>query len=184
MAHCERNWFLQKKSIMKKLLLLLLLTSCAFAQTTYKDADIQAMAGNEYETLLTNIVNELYSENNYHVSKLLQDLGYNTTTYLKPVKENFDYTVKYDKEKNNKESVYVRYYTKLVSKKNIVTKVEIYGDVKTVIRFYLNFWTTQLNFEDIKIGEVVSNKFLTDVATLSFPDNKTAKITVVTAKDR
>lgn len=169
---------------MKKILLFLIFSIQLQAQTTYKDEDIAAMSGNEYETLLTNIVNVPYSENNYHVSNLLKDLGYNTVTYLKPVKQNYDYTIKFDKEGNNQESVYVHYLAKSINNNSITTKVEIYGDVKTVIRFYINFWNSQLNFNDVKIGEVVTTRFLSDVATLTFPDNKTAKITVVTAKDR
>lgn len=167
---------------MKQIILFLLFSLQLQAQTNYKEVDISAMAGTEYETLLTNVVYNEYDD--YRISKLLEDLGYNTTTYLKPIKKGFDFTIKYDKENNNNESVYAHYLVKNINGTPITTKVEIYGDVRTIIRFYINFWSTDLNFEDVKVGEVVSCKFLSDVATLSFPDTKTAKITVVSAKDR
>lgn len=169
---------------MKKILVLLLFSFGLQAQTTFKQVDIDAASGNDYETLLTNIVNVLYSENNYHVDNLLNDLGYNNITYLEPVKKGYDYTIKYDKENNKKVTVYVHYIAKNINNTSVVNKVEIYGNLQAIIRFYINFWSRQLNFNDVKPGEVVSTRFLTDVATLSYPGNNTAKITVVTAKDR
>lgn len=82
--------------------------------------------------------------------------------------------------------VYVKYYFKKIQQYTLplTTKIEIYGDVNTVIKFYVNYWSRQLNFDDVKVGEVVSTRFLTDVATLSFPSSNTAKITVVSSKDR
>ena len=167
---------------MKKILLLFLFSINVQAQTTYKQVDIQAASGNDYETLLTNVVSDEYDD--FRVYKLLRDLGYNTTTYLKPIKKGYDFTIKYDKEKNNNESVYAHFIVKKINETPVTTKIEIYGDVKSVIRYFINFWSTTLNFEDVKVGEIVSCKFLSDVATLSFPDSKTAKITVVSVKDR
>lgn len=167
---------------MKQIILFLLFSLKLQAQTNYKEVDISAMAGTEYETLLTNVVYNEYDD--LRVFKLLKDLGYNNITYSKPVKQGSGFTAKYDKENNKNESVYANFIVNKINEAPITTKVEIYGDVRTIIRFYINFWSTDLNFEDVKVGEVVSCKFLSDVATLSFPDTKTAKITVVSAKDR
>lgn len=167
---------------MKQIILFLLFSLQFQAQTNYKEVDVVAMAGTEYETLLTNVVYTEYDD--FKVYKLLKDLGYNTSTYLQPIKKGYDFTIQYDKENNSNESVFAHFIVKNVNHTPITTKVEIYGDVRTIIRFYINFWSTDLNFEDVKVGEVVSCRFLSDVATLSFPDSKTAKITVVSSKDR
>lgn len=166
---------------MKKILLLLLFSFGLQAQTSYKEVDISAAAGNDYETLLTNVV---YNQFDFHIDNLLNDLGYNNITFLKPIKEGCDFKIQYDKENNKNVTVYVHYIAKNINNTSVINKVEIYGDQQAVIRFYINFWSNDLNFNDVKLGEIVSTRFLTDVATLSYPDANTAKITVVTAKDR
>lgn len=167
---------------MKQIILLIFFSFQLTAQTSYGDADISAMAGTKYETLLTNVVYVEYDD--FSIFKLLKDLNYNTIDYSQPVKGKSYITIRYDKENNNNESVYASYFVQNINNVPITTKIEIYGNVKTIITFFVSFWSTSLNFDDVKVGEIVSCRFLSDVATLSFLDNKTAKITVVSSKDR
>lgn len=168
---------------MKKILLFLIFSLQLQAQTSYKNEDIVAMAGNKYEYLLTNVE---YAYNDACIQALLGDMEFIQSDELKSVKNILDFTTKYKSQRNKDINLYVRFIGKKVTGLNrpLTTKIEIYGDVTSVIKFYLNFWTSQLDFNDVKIGEVVSTRFLSDVATLTFPDRKTAKITVVTTKDR
>lgn len=172
---------------MKKLLLLLLFSLATQAQTTMKEVDIDAAAGNQYETLLTNVE---YGLNHTDIENFLNDIGYSKSS--SKLTKRTDNSVSYRFEKQIVSGVekqsYI--YIKLASKKvpqyslPMITKVEITGNVNSIIEFYCKYWSRQLNFNDVKPGEIVSTRFLTDVATLSYPDANTAKITVVTAKDR
>jgi hypothetical protein len=168
---------------MKQVILFLLFSLQLQAQTSYKNDDIVAAAGTEYEYLLTNIE---YGLNDAAIQHLLGDMEYMRITEFKPLKNPNDYTIQYANQRNKSAVVSVHYLSKNIPGQNLplTTKIEIFGDVNAVIKFYINFWSSQLNFEDIKVGEVVSTRFLSDVATLSFPDSKTAKITVVSSKDR
>jgi len=178
---------------MKKLLLLLLLSVATQAQTSYKEVDIQAVAGNDYETLLTNTEAtngdasiQIYLKHNGYID----DGEYNMKNHKTLNIPNVSNLSRYKKQTltgiEKQSYVWVKLNFKKVPQYSqpMTTKVEIYGDRIAVIQFYCNFWSRQLNFNDVKPGEVVSTRFLSDVATLSFPDANTAKITVVTAKDR
>lgn len=172
---------------MKKTLLLLLFGIMGMAQTTYKEVDIDAASGNAYETLLTNVE---FGYNNMTVSSYLQKINmiYSNDKF-------HNYTQDHDTQRFEKQSisgqekqgyVYIRFYKKKVSQYEMpmTTKVEIWGDWQKVVEFYCGYWSRELNFADVKPSEVVSTRFLSDVATLTFPDSNTAKITVITAKDR
>lgn len=172
---------------MKTLCFFLLGTLAAMAQTSFTNADIDAASGNRYETLLTNV--EL-GYNDLTISAYLQKIGmtYSADKY-------HSYTDAADTQRFQKQIisgkeqqgyVYVKHYKKKIAqyKHPMTTKVEIWGDPQKVIEFFCGYWSTSLNFADVNPGEVVSCRFLTDVATLTFPDAKTAKITVVSAKDR
>lgn len=176
---------------MKKLLLLLLFSIATQAQTNYKDVDIQAAAGNQYETLLTNVELgfgdfQLYLQRNeYPYDEIYNYKNRNTLG-----KENVYDLSRYKKNTltgvEKPSYIWVKTYFKKVPQYTLpmITKVEVYGDKLAVIKLFCNFWSRSLNFNDVKPGEIVSTRFLTDVATLSYPDATTAKITVVTAKDR
>lgn len=177
---------------MKKLVyLFLLIFTGATAQTSYTNDDIQASANNQYETLLTNV--ELGS-GDVNIQSFLQkndfifDSDYNQKNRLKLSKQNEFTTARYKSQTVTGEGkqtyIFVKLYMKKAQALPLITKVELYGDIPGIINFYCNFWSRELNFNDVKIGEVVSTRFLSDVATLSFPDASTAKITIVTAKDR
>lgn len=169
---------------MKTLLLFLIFSlQLAQAQTSYSEVDIDGASGTKYETLLTNVE---YAYNDASIQHLLGDMEFVRSGELKYLKNVLDFTIKYESQRNKNLNIYVHFIGKKLQGKNLplTTKVEIYGDVTSVIKFYINFWSTELNFDDIKKGEVVSNRFLSDIATLSFPDANTAKITVVSAKDR
>jgi len=178
---------------MKRFLLLLLISVYAQAQTSYKQIDIDAASGNDYETLLTNTEAsngdaniQIYLQRN----GFIDDSDFNNKNRKTLYIPNTSVLSRYKKRTltgvEQQSYVWVKLYLKKVSQYNqpMTTKVEIYGDPIAVIQFYCNFWSRQLNFGDVKPGEIVSTRFLSDVATLSYPDASTAKITVVTAKDR
>lgn len=174
---------------MKKLLLLvfLIIGLGTQAQTKYKEADIDAMSGNPYETLLTNVE---YGFNDGCIQRYLQKIRMHLSRDEHAKLDKNNYQFRYDKSSIIGEEkpgyIYVKYYLKDIPQYSdpMTTQVEIWGDVEKVIEFYVGFWSRSLNFNDVKKGEIVSTRFLSDVATLSFPDSNTAKITVVTAKDR
>ncbi|MDI5894383.1 hypothetical protein [Flavobacterium algoritolerans] len=172
---------------MKKILVLLLFSFGLQAQTSYKDVDISAAAGNDYETLLTNVE---YGLNHTDMENFFNDIGYSSSGFKFSKRTENSVSYRFEKQiisgKEKQSFVYVKLASKKIPQYTLpmITKVEIYGDVQSIIKFYINYWSTDLNFNDVKVGEVVSTRFLSDVATLSFPDANTAKITVVTAKDR
>lgn len=177
---------------MNKLLLILLFSFATQAQTTIKQVDIDAAAGNRYETLLTNVslgtgdinIQDYLQHNEYPYDDI-----YNHKNKKDWHDTNFDLS-RYKKNtlmgKEKQSYIWVKLYFKKVPEYSLpmVSKVEIYGDKLAIIQFYCNFWSRSLNFNDVKPGEIVSTRFLTDVATLSYPDATTAKITVVTSKNR
>ena len=172
---------------MKLLYIALLIGFTAFGQTSYKDADIDAASGNQYETLLTNVE---FGYNAASISGYLQKIGMTQSA------DKFcSYTTTVDTQQFQKKIVSgaekqgfvtVKMFKTKVAKYDLpmTTKIEISGDWKKVVEFFCGFWSTSISVEDVKPGEVVSSRFLSDVATLTFPDSNTAKITVVTAKDR
>lgn len=172
---------------MKKLFLSTVLSLFAlvvFGQTTMTDADIQAQASNRYEYLMTNIVDDYaYSKSQW----LLNDMD------LTPSETGFEnndsrMTFRFEKQilTGDEKQQYVDglwEYEKIKGQK-VVKKVTISGPSRLVTEFYVKFWSRKLNFDDVKPGETVSTRFLTDVATLTFNYDGTAKIEVVPAKDR
>lgn len=176
-----------KADNMKKLLFILLVSFSALnAQTTFSDADIDAARGNRYETLLTNVD---IVDSDGAIQGFMQ-LGLNFIHSDRKYNINNNQYIQYRFEKNiftNKQEtiyMYYRLYKKQIPQYNLplTTKVEIWGDYANVIKFFIGFWSRQLDFENIKPGTVVNTRFLTDIATLRV-DGSTAKITVVTAKD-
>lgn len=178
---------------MNKLLLILLFSFATQAQTTMKEVDIDAAAGNRYETLLTNVelgtgdinIQDYLQHNEYPYDDIYNYKNRNTLG----VKNVYDLS-RYKKNtligKEKQSYIWVKLYFKKVPEYSLpmVSKVEIYGDKLAIIQFYCNFWSRSLNFNDVKPGEIVATRFLSDVATLSYPDATTAKITVVTTKNR
>ncbi|WP_348814083.1 hypothetical protein [Flavobacterium maritimum] len=173
---------------MKKILAFLMISFAVQAQTSFKQVDIDAASGNNYETLLTNVE---YGYNDGTIQACLQKIGmiHSNRKFWKQNEAGI-FIGRYEKQTltgvEKQAYVYVKFDGKKIPQYSLplTTKVEITGDVYSIIKFYINYWSRDLNFNDVKIGEVVSTRFLTDVATLSFPDANTAKITVVTAKDR
>jgi hypothetical protein len=179
---------------MKKLLLLAFIFAASVqAQTSFKEVDIDAAAGNKYETLLTNvefITGDMNIQSYLQKNGWVDDFDFNYKNRNTLSKQNQFLTARYKKQaligKEKQSYIWVKILLKKVPNYDLpmATKVEVYGDKIGVINFYCNFWSRELNFNDVKPGEIVSTRFLTDVATLSYPDATTAKITVVTAKDR
>ena len=173
---------------MKKLILILLLFPLlSTAQTTIKDADIYAAAGNQYEWLLTNIESGL---NFPAVSSLLWKMGMTEDeSYYKGKNTATNQKWRYTDQivsGNEKESEILVFWTgKKVNgyEQPIIEKVVLEGTTEKIIKFYINFWTRAINFKDTKPGETVTVRFLTDVAALTVGTNGRSKIVVQTAKD-
>lgn len=169
---------------MKKVFFILLITLQATAQTSFSTNDIAAAAGNDFETLLTNVE---YGYNDATIQDCLQKMDFiKSDPKVNKVGNVGNFTARYEKQNAKDVFVYVKFVGKKIAQYNLplTTQVEIYGDTNSIINFYINYWSRQLNFDDVKKGEAVSTRFLTDVATLSFIDSNTAKITVVSAKLR
>lgn len=172
----------------KTVLFFIFFISSVNAQTNINQDDIRAVSGNDFETLLTNVE---YGLNVGSIEECMNkmDMIHSNYSFSKSVK-NVYALGRFEKQSligDEKQGyVYVKYYLKKTPQYTLplTTKIEIYGDSNTVIKFYVNYWSRQLNFNDVKMGEVVSTRFLTDVATLSFPTSNTAKITIVSSKDR
>ncbi|HUH35130.1 MAG TPA: hypothetical protein VL022_04790 [Moheibacter sp.] len=176
---------------MKKLLLLLLIMPFfGLAQTSLKDDDIHAAAGNRYEWLLTNVDPVMGMPS---VSSLLwrMDMGEDEDFGSKEAMKHDELTQNWRFEDRNvfgnekPQEVYVYWRGKWIvkDKEYIITKVTLEGDTERIITFFVNFWTRAINFRDIKPGETATVRFLTDVAALTVGKNGKSKIVVQTSKD-
>lgn len=173
----------------KAVLFFILFISSLNAQTSINQNDIIAASGNRFETLLTNVEYGGINVGSIEECFNAMDMIHSDYSFSKSVKNvyalgRFEKQVLIGNEKQG--FVYVKYYFKEIPQYTLplTTKIEIYGDINTVIKFYVNYWSRKLNFNDVKIGEVVSTRFLTDIATLSFPESNMAKIIIVSSKDR
>ena len=167
---------------MKKLLYLLLFT-IGFAtaqQTTYSDAEIRAVAGNQFEYLIVGDDGQGY----FNMQMLLNKMGFSPvvnpkdkekTKWIHSNRTNGEIVIweKSDFDCKGKGDDMVC-YTKWI---------DLYGDAPSIIKFYINFWSKALNFRDTKPGETVNVRFLSDVATLTVNTDNTAVIKVRSAKD-
>lgn len=170
---------------MKKILLLLLFPLLCFSQTSLSDDDIYAAAGNQFETLLTNI--SIDREGGFAINHFLHKMGF--TTDEKSTQHGEIFKQKYIQQittGNAKPAIiWVSYFNKKIKGTDfpITQKVEIIGDTENIIKFYINFWSRAINFRDTKPGETVTTRFLSDVAALSVGTNGESKIVVTTAED-
>ncbi len=170
---------------MKQILFLLLFPFLCFSQTQLQDEDISAAAGNEYETLLTNI--GIDREGGFAINHFLHKMGFTPDEKFTQHGENFKQKyVQQIVSGNAKPAViWVNYLNKKVKGYDfpITQKVDISGDTENIIKFYVNFWSRAINFKDTKPGETVTTRFLSDVVALSVGTNGQSKIVVTTAKD-
>ncbi len=81
-------------------------------------------------------------------------------------------TYKYDKLK-------IKYVVDTTGGEFIIRSCDISGDIYAAINFYVFFWNTKLQFENLKEGELVSNYLWNErIALLPNLRNKTALITI------
>ncbi|TXI88974.1 MAG: hypothetical protein E6Q36_04265 [Chryseobacterium sp.] len=170
---------------MKRLLFFLLFPLLSFAQTSLTDADIAAAAGNDYETLLTNI--GIDREGGFAINHYLHIMGFTPDEKFTQYGENFKqkYVQQIVSGNTNPAVICVSYLNKKVKGYDfpVTQKVDISGDTEYIIKFYANFWSRAINFKDTKPGEIVTTRFLSDVAALSVGTNGQSKIVVTTASD-
>jgi len=161
-----------------------LICNTIIAQTSFSEADIYAAAGNEHETLLTNV------EPTYPDTSIQAFLQTSLMMYEESNKVSKYELYRVYKNKSNFKTTESRLFYKISTKPvsgykyGISSKIEIWGDYEKVVRFFCQYWTNSINFDDIKRGESASTRFLTDFATLSFSPDGSAKIIVVSTKDR
>lgn len=170
---------------MKTLFLLLILPTFLFSQTSIKEADIYAAAGNRFETLLTNV--SIDREGGFAINHFLHTMGF--TPDEKYTEHGEKFKQKYVQQITSGNAtpgvIWVTYLNKKIkgSEFPVTQKIDISGDTESIVTFYVNFWSRALNFRDTKPGETVTTRFLTDVASLSVGTNGQSKIVVTTAKD-
>jgi hypothetical protein len=172
---------------MRILLLLLLFPTFLFSQTSIKEENIYAAAGNQFEWLMTNV--DTFNKGGYGYEGLLTRMGFYFDDEYKDIYNDKFWQRKYSEKivsgNEKRATIYFKESYKKVSgcKYPIITKMEIWGDTESVVTFYVNFWSRALNFRDTKPGETVTTRFLSDVASLSVGTNGQSKIVVTTAKD-
>ncbi len=168
---------------MKRLFLILFLqlSILAFGQSKFSNAEIRAAAGNHYEYL---IIGTSFGE--MSVQTLLNKMGFypdvKATKFIS--KQEFRNKWVHSNQTNGEVVIWEQYKRAGKRADYYITEFELSGDAQSIIKFYINFWTKALNFRDTKPGEVVSVRFLTDVATLSVKKDGTAVIKVEASKDR
>jgi hypothetical protein len=59
-----------------------------------------------------------------------------------------------------------------IEKELVIEKLKITGNENSVLKFYVSFWTTTLNFDDVKKKEIVSNNIWQDRISYSFNRGK------------
>lgn len=72
----------------------------------------------------------------------------------------------------------ITYHTKPFENDLIVQSCQISGYDVYVADFFIKYWKTTLNFDDVKKQEVVTNYWITDRASLSAAGNQTATIDI------
>lgn len=156
-----------------KLIIFLLFPLLVISQTSFTDADISAAAGNEYERLLIGV--PAVDSGGY-----IQYFTYPKTLWEAKVSSCGSGCDSYfvandpvgDQRSRNLE---FKVYSKSIGngwENQITTKIVVTGDLQLLVQFFTEFWSNSLNFTDIKAGDVVSTRFLTDVATFSFSEGK------------
>lgn len=55
-----------------------------------------------------------------------------------------------------------------IEKDLVIEKLKITGNENAVLKFYVSFWTTTLNFDDVKKKEIVSNRIWQDRISYSY----------------
>lgn len=160
-----------------------LLPILAMAQTSFTEPDIRAAAGNEYESLLIGVP---AVDTGGHI----QYFTYPKTLWEAKVTDCGSGCDKYLVANSPVGDQRYRHLEAKVFSKNlgkgwqnqITEKVVITGDFQLLVQFFTEFWSNSLDFTNIKEGDVVSTRFLTDVATFSFTKNGEPMITVEKAK--
>ena len=156
---------------MKKLTLLitLFIFSNLFAQ------------GNNYETQIT------YKDLNHVSTKIEAFLNDNYTMQIDDTNFNLkdgtgEITQIYKEQiaiNKNVKAIKVTYNVFTLKNEFIIKEASITGSNEIVIGFYISFWNTNLNFDDIKDKEIASNRYFQDRISLS---NSTIKITNTSIK--
>lgn len=72
-----------------------------------------------------------------------------------------------------------KYFTTISGKDFIIDSCVISGKLQFLINFYVSYWTTKINFEGRKDGEIVHNHLLNDdISFQFFPSNEVGKIII------
>jgi hypothetical protein len=96
-----------------------------------------------------------------------------TKSYLKDGKGNITYAF-IDKISMNRASKQLLFEFNVftVEDEFVIKELKITGDANAVLQFYVSFWTTSLNFNDVSKTEIVSNRLWQDRISYSFNKGK------------
>ncbi|MEO2064476.1 MAG: hypothetical protein ABGW97_15950 [Christiangramia sp.] len=177
---------------MKRLLLLLILSlflqdSVAQKVSPYYPTPSLGSSNNQFETQITyfdlNFVNSKIQE---FLSRKLEmtlqgDSNYNLDGGKGTISESY-----LDKISINKEPRKMTFSFEVfpVEGELVVKTLKITGDTDAVLDFFVRYWSTNLNFDDVKRKEVVSNRYLQDRISFTFNEgNSTIEVQNTTIKD-
>lgn len=170
---------------MKKIsfILLLFITVNSFAQkiSPYFPDPFLTSSSNKYQTQIS------YFDLNFVTLKLQDYMSYKFLMTLNDEKTKYelnegkgDITFAFiDKMAINKKprELFFKYSVFPLEKELVITELKITGDTDTVLRFYIDFWTTTLNFDDVSKTETVSNRLFQDRISYSY-NNGNSYVTV------
>lgn len=161
---------------MKKIALILVLITSAnsYAQkiSPYFPEPFLTSSSNKYQTQIS------YFDLNFVTLKLQDYMSYNFAMTLNDEKMKYelkdgkgDITFAFiDKIAMNKKprELYFKYTVFPLEEEFVIKELKITGDSDAVLRFYVSFWTTTLNFDDVSKTEIVSNRLFQDRISYSF----------------
>lgn len=156
------------------ILLLILIGGNIYGQTIspYFPSRYISPTSNEYETQIT------YFDLNFVNLKLQDYLSYQFGMTLNSEKAKYElkngkgfitsaFIDKISMNRNPRE-LFFKFNVFPMGKGFVIKDLKITGTADAVLRFYVSYWTTTLNFDDVSKTEVVSNRLLQDRISYNF----------------
>lgn len=156
------------------ILLLILIGGNIYGQSIspYFPSRYISATSNEYETQIT------YFDLNFVNLKLQDYLSYQFGMTLNSEKAKYElkngkgfitsaFVDKISMNRNPRE-LFFKFNVFPMGKEFVIKDLKITGTTDAVLRFYVSYWTTTLNFDDISKTEIVSNRLLQDRISYNF----------------
>lgn len=156
-------------------LIVILFIQNSFSQKISPFPDEPALKSpyNEYQTQITYFDFNFVSMNfqNYMIKKTnmtLDDTKYNLKSGVGTITD-----IYINNGINTKiKKLYFTYTVFTIENDFVIKKLRISGDTDVVLKFYIFYWSTNLNYDDVKGRETVSNRFLQDRISYNFNEGK------------